>query len=171
MVLAPRPTVGNTRRTLLWAMVAMSTLSACASRPERTPDADATFWSGRLALQVDSDPPQAFHAAFELSGHPSEGALRLTTPLGTAIAQVNWNANGATLTQGSQVSQHRNVDELASSLTGTAMPVTALFDWLQARPSAVPGWQADLSRQGEGRIVAQRTSPSPAATLRIVLDR
>jgi outer membrane lipoprotein LolB len=55
--------------------------------------------------------------------------------------------------------------------TGSAIPVAALFDWLEGRNTAVPGWQADLSELGQGRLRAQRMQPPPAADLRVVLDR
>jgi outer membrane lipoprotein LolB len=34
----------------------------------------------------------------------------------------------------------------------------------------VPGWQADLTRQAEGRITARRSAPLPTAELRVVFQ-
>lgn len=145
-------------------------LTGCASpKTVRTED-NAGPWSGRLALQVDGEPPQSFHAGFELTGQPSRGELRLTSPLGTLLALVQWSDDGATLTQGSQVTRHASVDDLTTTLGGAPIPVRALFDWLQARPAEVPGWMADLSRQPEGRLVARREQPLPPVILRIILD-
>ena len=59
------------------------------------------------------------------------------------------------------------VDHVPGWLAGDA----SLFDWLAGRPTPVPGWQPDLSRQSEGRISARRTSPPPEADLRVVLER
>ncbi|MFP5467635.1 MAG: lipoprotein insertase outer membrane protein LolB [Gammaproteobacteria bacterium] len=159
---------GPSRRALLSASLLI--LAGCASQKAVRTDDRTAAWSGRMALQVDGDPPQSFHAAFELTGQPSRGELRLTSPLGTLLALVQWSDDGATLTQGSQVTRHSSVEDLVSTLGGAPIPVTALFDWLQARPANVTGWMADLSRQPEGRIVARREHPQPLVILRIILD-
>lgn len=133
--------------------------------------ANRTEWAGRLGLTVDSDPPQAFHAAFELRGDPARGELLLNTPLGTRLAAVRWRPDGAELQQGQDITRDASVDALTARLSGTPLPVAALFDWLQGQPADVPGWQADLSRQADGRLTARRTSPLPEAILRVVLDQ
>lgn len=160
---------GPSRRALLSTPLLLA-LAGCASQKAVRTDDGTTAWAGRMALQVEGDPPQSFHAAFELSGQPSRGELRLTSPLGTLLALVQWSDDGATLTQGQQITRHASVDHLLSTLGGAPIPVKALFDWLQARPAHVTGWIADLSRQPEGRIVARREHPLPPAILRIILD-
>jgi outer membrane lipoprotein LolB len=55
-------------------------------------------------------------------------------------------------------------------VTGTPLPIAALFDWLQGRATEVPGWHVDLSQVAQGRLRAQRTSPPPAADLRVAFD-
>ena len=47
----------------------------------------------------------------------------------------------------------------------------ALFAWLRGLPQAGEGWEADLSRLPDGRLLARRLAPPPAAELRVVLDR
>lgn len=163
-----RPVHG--RRPLLVAIVGAALLAGCASPAPRPADAAEAFWSGRLALQVQSEPVQAYHASFELSGRPESGQLRLVSPLGTTLAHIQWSPQGATLTQGGQVSLHASVEEMAANLGGAAIPVSALFDWLQGRATDIPGWEADLSARVDGRISARRTAPPPAASLRIILD-
>ncbi len=56
-------------------------------------------------------------------------------------------------------------------MTGSDIPVAALFDWLQGKATTVSGWQTDLSRIADGRLRAERYSPPPEASLRIVLDQ
>lgn len=162
---------GRTRRQWLSTCLIVS-MAGCASPPrsDRTADAGAGTWSGRLSLQMDSEPPQSFHAGFELSGRPSEGDLRLLSPLGTLLSRVQWSDQNAILTQGSETSRHASLDDLVTTVTGAPLPVRALFDWLQAKPTVVPGWAADLSRLAEGRLSARRLHPAPAALLRIILD-
>lgn len=152
-------------------VVAMLVLAGCATPAAPLHmGAERTEWNGRLGLTVGSEPPQAFQAAFELRGNPTRGELVLSTPLGTRLASVRWQPEGAELRQGNDLSRHESVEALTAQISGAPLPVTALFDWLQGRQADVAGWQADLARQPEGRISAQRTHPAPEATLRIVLD-
>jgi len=60
-------------------------------------------------------------------------------------------------------------------LTGTALPVAALIDWLQARPTPVEGWNADLSQIDQGKLWIRSTSTSaapalPQVNLRLILE-
>ncbi|MGV3728874.1 lipoprotein insertase outer membrane protein LolB [Hydrogenophaga sp.] len=155
-------------RPARWSvLVAALLVGACASPPTLTRPGEAS-WSGRLALQVQSAPPQSFSAGFDLRGAPAAGELQLTSPLGNTLATVVWTAESAELRQGGQVTRRGSLDELTAELSGTVVPVAALFGWLRGEPVDVPGWQADLSRQSEGRISARRSTPLPTAELRVV---
>jgi outer membrane lipoprotein LolB len=158
-------------RAPLWAMslVAATLLSACAT-PPRTALPGEAVWSGRLSLQVDSAPPQSFSAGFDLRGAPAAGELQLTSPLGTTLATVVWTPQSAELRQGGQVTRRGSLDELTTELSGTAVPVAALFGWLRGEQGEVPGWHADLSRQAEGRVSARRSEPLPTAELRVIFQ-
>jgi len=154
------------RRIAITALALL--LGACATPPRERP---ARFWSGRLGLQVDSQPPQNWQAAFELQGHPQAGELTLINPLGGGVlARLSWTPQQATLERGNQRWTQPSVEALAQQLAQTPLPVQALFDWIEGRPLMHAGWQPDLSALGEGRIQAQRQQPAPAAQLRIVLD-
>ncbi len=151
----------------LLAIVAL--LSACAT-PQRAVQPGEELWSGRLAMTVQSDPPQSFSAGFELRGTPDAGELQLTSPLGTSIATVTWLPGSAEMRQGGQVTRRGSLDALTTELSGTPVPVVALFGWLRGQAGDVPGWQADLTRHTEGRITARRISPTPTAELRVVVQ-
>jgi len=153
------------RRGLLLAAAGL--LAGCASvgRPEAEP-----VWNGRLALQVRSEPPQSFSAVFQLRGSPAHGLLSLSTPVGSTLAHLEWEPGRAVLRARGEVRDFPSIEALAQEATGTALPLAALFDWLAGRPAEVPGWQADLTRLGEGRLLARREQPPPQAELRIVLD-
>ena len=157
-------------RPWLWCLTLLALvlwLSGCAS-PARTPHGDGSSWQGRMAVQVDSEPPQAYTGGFELNGSATQGQLRLLSPLGQAMAEVQWSPRGAELRRGQQVTRRGSLDELTQELAGTALPVAALFDWLAGREAPADGWQADLSRHAEGRITARRQSPLPVTQLRLV---
>lgn len=155
-------------RLALLGVVAM-TLAGCAtSRPKASKG--TSFWSGRLALTVHSEPPQSYSAGFELRGAPAAGELQLTSPLGTVLASVHWSPQGAELRQGVQLTRRPSLDELTADLGGTPLPVAALFGWLQGQTADASGWNADLSRHSEGRVVARRLQPLPTAELRLVFQ-
>ncbi|RYF74085.1 MAG: outer membrane lipoprotein LolB [Comamonadaceae bacterium] len=128
-------------------------------------------WSGRLALRIDSDPPQSFSALFDLRGTPEAGELVLTTPIGSTLAVLQWKPGEALLKNGSKTQRYASVDLLIEAATGAAIPVDALFGWLAGRDDPVPGWQANLSQLANGRLQATRQSPQPVADLRIAFER
>lgn len=144
-------------------------LAACAT-PQRSVLPGESAWIGRLALTVHTEPVQSVTAGFDLRGSPDAGTLLLTSPLGNAVASVEWSATQAEWRQGDRVIKKRNLDELTTELGGTALPVVALFAWLNGTALETDGWQADLSRHTDGRITAKRTHPLPSAELRLILQ-
>jgi outer membrane lipoprotein LolB len=153
------------------ATVLLYALTGCSSAPPTAPVQRADDWSGRLALQVEDDPPQSFSAAFDLRGSAIAGELWLYSPLGSTLAKLSWSSGMARLEQGESIRESRSLDSLLRELTGQPLPIAALFDWLHGNPSPATGWQADLHAAPEGRIIATRTQPLPRATLRIALSR
>lgn len=149
-------------------------VSACATPavipPSSLPTVGLGPWSGRLALRVDSEPPQAFSASFELSGNASAGSLELTGPLGASVALLRWTPATATLRSSRGTEQAANVDALIARATGVAVPAQALFDWLAGRDTPVAGWTVDLSQRTAGKLVARQTQGPAPAELRIVLQ-
>ena len=128
------------------------------------------MWSGRIGMQVRSDPPQSLSAGFELKGRPAQGELVLTGPLGSVLAVMRW-APGDALLQGMRgQTRFSSIDDMLLQTTGAAVPLAGLFEWLAGRDAVLNGWKADLSRHAEGRITALRTAPLPEVELRIVLD-
>ena len=157
------------RAALLCVLVA---LAACASpRTDRNPaEARTTHWQGKLALKVFSKPVQAISANFDLQGNPAEGELVLTSPLGTTLAHMQWNAQSATLKANGEEKIFSSIQELAQKVTGSDLPVTSLFAWLEGRDAIVGGWQADLQDLPNGRISARHVE-EVSAELKIILER
>jgi outer membrane lipoprotein LolB len=145
-------------------------LTGCATQrpPALNP---AAFWSGRLALQLQSTPPQNWSTSFELQGSAAQGQMLLLSPLGTTLARLSWTPQQAQLEQGQDKTESPSLQSLSQRLTGTHLPIAALFDWLAGQATTVPGWQVDLSGHPQGRLTARRSTPEPEAVLRIVLDR
>lgn len=165
-------------RALLCSLLSAAFLIAgCAHKQSDTGINDAnneektSFWAGRISLQIQSEPVQAFFAAFELKGHSDNGELTLINPLGSILGIMRWTPTEATLEQNGSTKRFASTDDLLTQTTGAAVPVSALFDWLGGKNTPAPGWVPDLSQQANGRITAQRTDPAPPANLRIVLDK
>ncbi len=147
-------------------------LAACAIAPDLPRQERVAQWSGRLGLRVDGDPPASYSAGFNLQGSPASGELLLTSPLGTTLATLRWDHLGAELRQGGTTTQRTSLQELSADLGGgTALPVAALFGWLNGEAHAADGWQVDLSNHANGRVTAQRSKPLPTAELRLVFER
>ena len=146
-------------------------LAGCAQPQLRPAHSLDTLWAGRLALQVEDQAAQSFAASFELSGSAQQGQFVLLNPLGNTIARIQWNDGHAEITTGQSTRASESLDALLQDVLGTNSPVAALFSWLEGTHVAAVGWQVDLSAIAAGRLVAQRNTPAPQATLRIVLTR
>lgn len=154
----------------LWIAVCLCSLLGCASRPEvYTPPAPHTppsLWQGRLSVRVQSDPPQSWAADFELSGTVHSGRLKLSGPLGIQLADLAWTPAGAQLSARGETRSYASLDELASQMSEHALPVEALFGWLNGRTQAIAGW--DVQLEPGQRLMARRTEPLPTAELRLI---
>lgn len=163
------------------ALIALA-LAGCAQLPKTPPPADAASrLSGRISVTVAGD---VHHrgtggaASFELFGGPQAGQLELTTPLGSLVARATWAPGTVTLRTPQEERRFESLDELTRDLLGEAVPVAALFDWLQARPwPAAPhsktangfeqlGWRIEPKPPA---LVATRLA-DPVVTLRARLD-
>ena len=130
------------------------------------------FWAGRISLSIKSEPEQSFSAGFELKGRSERGELTLISPLGNVLGVLRWAPGEAELDSGNRnIQRFDSVDALMAQATGAAVPLSALFAWLQGDNATASGWSADLSRHGEGRIFATRMQPMPQADLRVMLDQ
>jgi len=172
------------RRASLWlAATAWSLLSACASLTAPR-GAGAEVLSGRLSLRVDSDPVRALSATFELSGDAQTGALVLTSPIGSTLAQAHWTPREAVLETPGKRASYPDLDSLSEQTLGERVPLAALFDWLRGRPwpgaptqdlpagepgFAQMGWRIALARYDDGWVEARRDA-APAVTMRARLD-
>ena len=160
----------------LWRLVLLFTIiliAGCAhpTRASSQSDQSNSFWQGRLALTVRSDPVQSFSADFELSGTSQAGELTFFSPLGTTVARLQWGVDGAVLQASGQTQQFDSLDALTLHTTGAVLPVASLFAWLRAESPDTPGWQVDLQGLSDGRLNARRFAPEPAAELKILLER
>lgn len=157
----------------LLAICAAFLMAGCATpqKPAGSSAGQNDEWAGRISLQIQSEPPQAFFAGFELKGRAEAGELKLTSPIGSVLGVMRWSPSEAVLESGRDVKKFASVDALLEQTTGAAIPVSALFDWLNGKNTSHNGWTADLSQQPGGKISATRTNPAPQTDLRVVLDQ
>lgn len=163
-------------------------LAGCSTLtpPDEAPSGE--LLAGRMSVQVaatETEPAHSLSASFELSGTPQRGRLDMNTPLGSTVARARWSADAVVLDTPQGQTHHANLDDMTRAVIGEALPVPALFDWLRGRPwpgavsvaAVAPeptgfsqlGWQVDLSRFDDARLVAHRASP-PAVTVQVKLD-
>lgn len=148
-------------------------IAGCAS-PQRTTgafDLKSSQWQGRLALKVQSTPPQAFSSNFDLQGNALNGSLTLSTALGSTLARMQWGPGFATLQTTGEPAQFESLPALVRHVTGTDLPVDQLFQWLQGENTNAPGWEVDFEHLAQGRLTARRAAPQGDTELKIILDR
>lgn len=160
----------------VWCVIlCASLLSGCATKtlsPPLTPQAliPQTEWQGRLSVTVMGTQATAMSARFLLRGDVHHGTLDLYSPLGTTVGALQWSPQLVQLDDGKQVQNFQSLAELTEKITGAALPMAAIFNWLEGKNEPVAGWQTDLSRAQQGSLLARRTAPTPEVTLRIKLD-
>jgi outer membrane lipoprotein LolB len=179
-------TAGRGQAVRWWLIAAPVLLSACQSLPP-TPPSEGPALTGRLAVRVEGDARRSFSAAFELRGEAEAGSMSLISPLGSQMGRADWSpALGVQLHDGDGTRRYRRLDDMAVDLTGEALPIAALFDWLRGRPwPGAPrgelvepghsgfrqlGWDVQLERLADGSLVAVRDLPPPRVTVRVKLD-
>lgn len=151
-------------------MVALALVTGCVSVPATRVGLTnpSEVWAGRLAIRVEDQPSQSFSTSFELKGSAQVGELSLLSPIGSTIALLAWQPGSASLHTPSGRKDYASIDDLIVKATGSAIPVLALFDWLDGRATPVAGWQVDLTEKPNGRLTARKAAP--ATELRLILE-
>lgn len=166
-------------------------LSSCATlAPTPEPPFSANHFAGRLTVKVSPTPvteARTVTAAFTLQGDAEQGHLDLSTPLGTILAQAQWQSGYVVLATSQGKKQFANFDDLTYEMLGESVPLAALFDWLHGQPwsgalskrflksETEQGfhqltWSVNLGRFNEGWIEIQREYP-PIVVIKIKLDQ
>ena len=162
-------------RVWCFALLMGALLAGCATpsrmaKPLNAEQTNSQEWQGRISVQVLGDSPTSMSASFLLRGNPKHGELDLYSPLGTTLGALQWTPNMVQLSDGGKHQYFNSLAELTEKATGAALPIEAIFAWLQGQAVDATGWQADLANVSRGAISARRTDPAPEVTLRIQLD-
>jgi outer membrane lipoprotein LolB len=142
------------RRLAALSLVAL--LCACAIAPPLLQPADVTAirefeLSGRVAVRLES---RGYSARMTWL-HASQGEqLRLFSPLGTVLATIEADADGATLaTADKQTFHSSDVQGLTREVLGWDLPLEGLRHWVVARPD--PATPVDSQRRDpRGRLIS-----------------
>ena len=159
-----------------WLALLMGIMLAGCATPSRTgkplsaEQTNSPEWQGRISVQVQGPQPSSMSASFSLRGDAKNGELDLYSPLGTTLGALQWTPQWVQLSDGGKHQFFNSLNELTERATGAALPVDAIFGWLQGRDVKAPGWLADLSAAPQGAVTARRISPAPEVILRIKLD-
>lgn len=151
--------------------------------------AQALSFSGRMSVRVDwkrdAADVQTTSGNFEWVGSPEQGQLRLTSPLGTIVAEARWSpSDGAWLKTSQSLRHFAGLGDLSRAALGEDIPIAALPDWIRGQPwSGAPasplseglfeqvGWRVDTSQLAASGLLLASRSGLPEVTVRIRLDR
>ncbi len=151
-----------------WSVISLGVLLQACAVPQR--QTIATEWQGRLSIQVHTEPPTSMSAGFSLRGNARHGELDLYSPLGTTLGALQWSPQTVQLSQNGSRQNFQSLSDLTEKTMGAALPIDAMFQWIQGNQATATGWQADLSSATQGVVTARRTAPLPEVSLRIKLD-
>ena len=156
---------------LMGAILAGCATSSGTGKPLSAAQPNSPEWQGRISVNVQGDNPTSMSASFLLRGDAKHGELDLYSPLGITLGALQWTPQRVQLSDGGKHQHFKSLAELTEKTTGAALPVDAIFGWLQGRDVQASGWLADLSAVSQGLLTARRIAPAPEVTLRIKLDQ
>lgn len=119
-------------------VLAVLVLAGCAAPGVRPPLPASTegieefALDGRIAVKLDT---RGYSANLRWHHQVQSDALRLLSPVGTTIAQVDADADGATLVGADKkVYRSHNVEALTREVLGWDLPLQGLQYWVLGRP-------------------------------------
>lgn len=135
-------------------------LGACATVPPTFTSGtsegavDAPFdVSGRLSAKRGSD---GVVANFDWAHAPDLDTIALATPMGTTLAQLTRDADGAALVRPDRpVERARDVATLADRLLGMPLPVESLAWWIRGVPHPASAHALERDALGRASVLRQ----------------
>ncbi len=135
------------RRLGVFALCAvLAALSGCASiRPAQVLPAsnaaiDAFSLNGRVAVKLDD---RGYTASLRWRHTTTRDSLRLLSPIGSVVGEIEADGNGATLTTGDKKVYHSNdAQSLTREVLGWDLPLAGLRYWVTGRADPAAPVQA-----------------------------
>ena len=180
---------------LVATVLLISLLAACAGprAPQRLPqsnlDIESFALSGRVAVRADD---RGYSATLRWKHRADADSLRLFSPLGNVIADVEVNERGAMLTTGDRKEYRSDdVQALTRQVLGWDLPLSGLQHWVLGRADPALPVQAEardagnrltrlsqnewrityLEYAGDSALPARMTLAHERLSLRLVVDR
>lgn len=180
---------------LVATLFLISLLVACAAprAPQRLPssnsDIESFGLSGRVAVRADD---RGYSASLRWKHHVDADSLRLFSPLGTVIAKVEVDAQGAVLTTGDRKEYRSDdVQALTRQVLGWDLPLSGLQHWVLGRADpklpveaeardaghrltrlSQNGWRITyLEYAGDSALPARMALAHDRLSLRLIVDR
>ena len=117
--------------------------------PGEAVDIKALKLIGRLAVKQGKE---GHSGGLQWLHSPPNHVITVYTPIGTTVAKIEQNADGAKLTTSDkEVYQAKDADQLMERVMGWRLPLNGLQYWVLGRP--VPDSQADEERGENNRLV------------------
>ena len=132
------------RRLGLFALCAvLAALAGCASTrstqvlPASNASIEAFSLNGRVAVKIED---RGYTASLRWRHSATQDSIRLLSPVGSVVGQIEADANGATLTTGDKKVYHSNdAQALTREVLGWDLPLSGLRYWVTGRADpAVP---------------------------------
>ena len=118
--------------------------------------ADISHWAfhGRVSITRGDE---GWHAGLQWQQQAAQYQLKVAGPLGQGAFEMQGGPVGVVLEDASgQVFSARDADALVTRVIGWELPVSGLRYWV--RGLAVPGVEASLQRDTQGRVISIRQS-------------
>jgi outer membrane lipoprotein LolB len=119
----------------LWALLAV--LAGCASTrpgqglPASNASIDAFFLKGRVAVKIDD---RGYTSGLRWRHSAARDSLRLLSPIGSVVGEIEADGQGATLTTADKKSYRSNdVQSLTREVLGWDLPLAGLRYWVTGR--------------------------------------
>ena len=141
------------RRCLTGIVVAVVAGCATPRSPQTLPASNAAIGmfalAGRVAVKVEQ---RGYSARLNWRHGAGGDRLRILSPVGTVIAELEADASGATLTTADKkVYRSGDVQALTREVLGWDLPLEGLQHWVVGR--AEPGWPVQAEeRDARGRL-------------------
>ena len=133
----------------------LAALAGCAAtRPAQVLPASnvsisAFSLSGRVAVKLDD---RGYTASLRWRHWPERDSLRLLSPLGSVVGEIEADGNGATLTTGDRkVYRSNDAQALTREVLGWDLPLSGLRYWVTGRADPASPVQAE-DRDGNQRL-------------------
>ncbi len=133
----------------------LSALAGCASTrpaqvlPVSNESISAFSLSGRVAVKLDD---RGYTASLRWRHSAARDSLRLLSPLGSVVGEIEADSEGATLTTGDKkVYRSNDVQSLTREVLGWDLPLAGLRYWVTGRADPEAPVQAQ-SRDDNGRL-------------------